>query len=67
MLYVDENDSFVPLTEENASLSVVGGTVEEENVVNVFDRFMSGFLSIVLRIVIYVRGIISGIVEHATA
>ncbi len=67
MLYVDENNSFVPLTEENADLSVVGGAEEEESVVNAFDRFMSGFLSIVLRIVIYVRGIIAGIVEHAEA
>ena len=58
---------FEPLTEENAALSVVGVEKEEESVVNAFDRFMSGFLTIVLRIVEYVRGIISGIVEHATA
>ena len=58
---------FEPLTEENAALSVVGVEKEEESVVDAFDRFMSGFLTIVLRVVEYVRGIISGIVEHATA
>ena len=67
MLFYAGAYRFEPLTEENAALSVVGVEKEEESVVNAFDRFMSGFLTIVLRIVEYVRGIISGIVEHATA
>ena len=56
----------VPMTEENASLSVVGLEEEEDTgVVSGFDQFVSGLLGLFLRLVLRVRAFIDGIVAHA--
>ncbi len=60
-----ENGPMVPLTEENAATSVVGLGAEEPGAVSSFDRFMSGILGLVLRLVLRVRAVIDGIVAHA--
>lgn len=61
-----EAETVVPLTEENASQSVVGLEEEEEvSTASSFDRFMSGLLGLLLRLVQRVRSIIDGIVSHS--
>lgn len=62
-----ESLTVVPLTEENKDLSVVGLEQEAEapGVVDSFDQFMSGLLTVVLRLVERVRAIIDGIIAHA--
>ena len=60
-----EDGPIVPMTEENAYLSCVGTEAEEPGAASSFDRFMSGLLSLFLKLVLRVRGIIDGIVAHA--
>ncbi len=57
----------VPLTEDNKDMSVVGLEQEAEapGAVASFDQFMSGLLTILLRLVERVRAFIEGIVAHA--
>ena len=61
----NEAYSLDPLTEENADKSVVGAE-EGPSFTDSVDRFASAFGNILIRLIKYVRGIIAGIVAHAT-
>ena len=53
-----------PLTEENASKSVVGAE-EGPSLSDASGRFASAFGNILIRLITFIRGIITGIVSHA--
>ena len=64
MVYNAQTDRMEPLTEENASMSMVGADTEVK-AVSSFDRFMSGILGLFLKLVLRVRAFIDGIRSHA--